>query len=475
MQPRQDHPRRRAEPVGNDPVNESVESLQKRFADVLDGDQIEMRADGFPQLDLHEPALVLLPKTAEQLSETLRCASASKTPIIPTGLGTALRLGNLPTASGAFLSTRLMNGIVDYEPRDLTVIAQAGLSIEMLQKTAAEEKQRLALDPPSAGTLGGLVAMDASGPLRDAYGSTRDLCLGVRAALADGTLVKGGGRVVKNAAGYDLTRLLVGSFGTLGVVYEAAFRLHPQPEKTAAVSAEFESWGGAFETAANLARSELEPEWLAVLRLDETSAPAAAVGFGGHPETVEYQTKRAQEIMSKEGPKALKTQPSSEGALETMRSRLSAALNDPIRMTCRVFAPLSALSEIVKAAERLRPASWQIRSLSGVGYAVFDDPSADTVRELRQEASERGGAVVVESAPIAVKREIDVWGPPTGPLSLMRAVKQKLDPHLLLNRGPLYKGAGQRRRPLNSPSPSFPLLQVKRAGIQKAVDAQRRF
>lgn len=421
-------------------MNESVESLQKRFADVLDGDQIETRADGFPLLDLHEPALVLMPKTAEQLSETLRCASASKTPIIPTGLGTALRLGNLPTAPGAFLSMRLMNAIVDYEPRDLTVIAQAGLPVETLQKTAAEEKQRLALDPPNAGSLGGLVAMDASGPLRDAYGSTRDLCLGVRAALADGTLVKGGGRVVKNAAGYDVTRLLIGSFGTLGVVYEAAFRLHPLPVKTAEVSAAFETWSGVFETAANLARSELEPEWLAVLRLDEESAPSAAVGFGGHPETVEYQTKRAEAIMSKGKPTALETKADSEPTRLQMRDRLNGALNDGNRMTCRVFAPMSAFAGIVQAAERLRPSAWQIRCLSGVGYAVFDNPSAETVHALRDETAAREGSAVIESAPVEIKREADVWGPPTGPLSVMRRVKLKLDPNRLLNRGRFLKG-----------------------------------
>ncbi len=421
-------------------MNESAESLQKRFADVLDGGQIEIRADGFPLLDLHEPALVLMPKNAEQLSETLRCASASKTPIIPTGLGTALRLGNLPTADSVFLSTRLMNGIVDYEPRDLTVIAQAGLPIETLQKTAAEEKQRLALDPPNAGSLGGLIAMDASGPLRDAYGSTRDLCLGVRAALADGTLVKGGGRVVKNAAGYDVTRLLIGSFGTLGVVYEAAFRLHPMPVKTAEVSAAFESWSGAFETAANLARSELEPEWLAVLRQDEESAPTAAVGFGGHPETVEYQTKRAEAIMSKGKPTALETKADSEPTRLQMRGRLNGALNDASRMTCRVFAPMSAFADIVQAAERLRPSTWQIRFLSGVGYAVFDNPSAETVHALRDETAAREGSVVIESASVEIKREADVWGPPTGPLSVMRRVKLKLDPDRLLNRGRFLKG-----------------------------------
>lgn len=426
--------------MGNDPVNESAESLKKRFADILDADQLETRAEGFPQLDIHEPALVLLPKTPEQLSETLRCASASKTPIIPTGLGTALRLGNLPTAPGAFLSTRLMNGIVDYEPRDLTVIAQAGLPIETLQTTAAKENQRLALDPPNAGTLGGLVAMDAGGPLRDAYGSTRDLCLGVRAALADGTLVKGGGRVVKNAAGYDVTRLLIGSFGTLGIVYEAAFRLHPMPVKTAEVSAAFESWSGAFEAAANLSRSELEPEWLAVLRLDEDSAPAAAVGFGGHPETVEYQTNRAQEIMSKSEPTALETKTDDEQTRLQMRDRLNGALNDANRMTCRVFAPMSAFAEIVQASDRLRPSAWQIRCLSGVGYAVFNSPSAEAAHALRDEAAAREGSVVIESAPVATKREADVWGPPTGPLSVMRRVKLKLDPDRLLNRGRFLKG-----------------------------------
>ena len=424
--------------MGHTSVTESLRSL---FAGVLDEDQIETQEEGFPPLDIREPALVLLPRSPEQLSEVLRAASKDAVPLIPFGLGSALHLGNLPTAKGALLSTRLMNKIVDYEPRDLTVIAQAGLPIRRLQETLAAERQTLAIDPPNGGSIGGAAAMNRSGPLRDGFGAPRDLCLGLRAALADGARVKAGGKVVKNVAGYDAARLFIGSFGTLGVIYEAAFRLHPIPETTAAAAAEYDNWADAFDAANRLTHSELEPRWLAVRN---ENGPSVAAGFGGTEEATAYQIERAAKLLAANSPRQVEIDPDDQARRTRMQERLRTAWSDPAMLTCRVSAPMSAFARLTEASSAYGPVEWVVRYLSGTGCALFPGGSAETAAALRQETAEAGGSLVVESCSNEIKRRIDVWGAPTGPLHLMRKIKRKLDPQALLNRGRFLRGLEDR-------------------------------
>ncbi len=127
------------------------------------------------------------------------------------------------------VSTLGLDRVIAYEPEDFTAVLQAGVSLSDAQATFAEAGQMLAIDPPGDGTIGGLFATADSGPLRHRYGAPRDLIIGVELALADGTVAHGGGRVIKNVAGYDLPKLAAGSFGTLGVITEVAVRLHPKP------------------------------------------------------------------------------------------------------------------------------------------------------------------------------------------------------------------------------------------------------
>src|SRR5436190_17022210 len=186
-----------------------------------------------------QPKLVIEPGAERELAEILRLSNEAGLAVIPRGNGTKLGWGNPPTSADLILSTTRLNEIIEHAWADLTVTVEAGCTIQRLQETLAQHGQRLALDPlwPEKATIGGVLSANDSGALRLRFGGLRDLIIGTTIALADGTLARSGGKVVKNVAGYDLSKLVTGAFGTLGVITSATFRLHPTPQIARTLSA----------------------------------------------------------------------------------------------------------------------------------------------------------------------------------------------------------------------------------------------
>src|SRR5689334_7408042 len=184
------------------------------------------------------PLVVAEPADERQTASVLRCANQAGLAVIPAGGGTKLEWGNPPRQADVILSMRRQNQILEHAWADLTVTVQAGCTLAELQRALAQHGQRLAIDPlwPERATVGGMLATNDSGALRLGFGSLRDLIIGVTLALADGTVASSGGKVVKNVAGYDLPKLATGSLGTLGVITQAIFRLHPLPQHTSTIS-----------------------------------------------------------------------------------------------------------------------------------------------------------------------------------------------------------------------------------------------
>jgi len=178
------------------------------------------------------PQAVALPGTVEEVAEVMRLAHREGAAVIPWGGGTGMGLGNLPRRYDIALSLTRLNAVVEHEPADLTATVLAGRTLADLQDHLSSVGQFLPLDPPSPAeaTIGGILAANAAGPARHAHGTARDLVLGLRFVQADGRVIKAGGKVVKNVAGYDMCRLLIGSLGTLGIIVEACFRLTPLPK-----------------------------------------------------------------------------------------------------------------------------------------------------------------------------------------------------------------------------------------------------
>lgn len=438
---------------------EHSDRMEALFTATLGADAVTVHAGGVAALGIEAPTACVTPTCAEQVADALRVASENDAVIVPTGAGSALSLGNLPHGDVVLLSTAGLNETVDYEPRDLTAIVQAGRTLAAVQEETGAEGQTLALDPWNAAytTVGGLVATNAGGPLRRAYGTTRDLCLGARVVLSDGSVVKCGGRVVKNVAGYDTTRLYVGSMGTLGVVVDASFRLHPTPEATAVVVGVGSNWADAVDLASRVVRSPVEPRFVELLDLGdphwsadgvESPAPAVVVGFGGSAEQVEHQTECTRETLAAGGSKDIRVD-DDDG---TWRARFADIVQEATEggaTVVRVNGVMTGVLPVMRVVSDLASVrdigvQWLCHYTSGVVYAVLSAPSASSVVDVlgraRREAAKLGASAVIESAPVEVRRGVDVWGPPTAPLDLMRQLKRRLDPTGTLNRGRFVRG-----------------------------------
>jgi glycolate oxidase FAD binding subunit len=362
---------------------------------------------------------VLAPADEAGVAEALRAASAAQRTVVVRGGGTKAGWGRTGREPDAELSTARLAGAVSHEPGDLICVAAAGTRLSDLQATlgtAEGHRQRLMLDPPYGDdqTIGGVVAANASGPLRTRYGAPRDLVIGARFVLADGTIGATGGRVVKNVAGYDLSKLLCGSLGTLAVLTQVAFRLHPVAEDARTVALDNAPAEALAAFAARLATAPVVPAACEVvwpgggllLRL-ESSAEGA-----------ERQAELAAELAP--GARVLDAHEASERWAAHARRPW-----DGDGCVAAVGVPPSRLVDLLRLAAEL-DAEVVLRAPIGVGEVrVAADPAA--VRTLRAGVEALGGHLALRrSTP-----ELDelVW-PALDPVAadLMRAVKAQLDP-----------------------------------------------
>ena len=330
--------------------------------------------------------------------------------VVPTGRGTKLSWG-MPVEPDVLLDLSAMDAVIDHQPGDLIVHVQAGATLAAVQEVVGRAGQRLALDETvPGGSIGGILATNASGPSRMHSGTARDLLIGVTVVRADGVVAKAGGRVVKNVAGYDLAKLMVGSFGTLAVITEAVFRLHPEPEVRRWVSVE----GDVAARAHAVVHSQAVP-WAV-----EVDGSTLTVLLGGHPDGVDARVRAVQSLV---GGSVSDAAPAWWGSYPWASGEIG------LKITCA----LSGLGEVLAAAGP------RVRGSAGVGvlYAVAD--GADDVERLRGVAGRHGGTVVVVEAPDQVKQEVDVWGPVPA-LDLMRRVKEQFDPERRLSPGRFVGG-----------------------------------
>ena len=405
------------------------------------------------------PEAAVLPGSVDEVAAIVAHAMETGVPIVPWGGGSAIDVGAPPARAGLVLVLTRLDALVEHEPGDLTATAQAGITIAALQAALRARGQWLSLDPPDAAlaTLGGVLAANASGPRRHLYGTARDLLIGVTVVTADGAVVRGGGKVVKNVAGYDLPKLFVGSFGTLGVIVEATVKLRPLPDAERLVAVRFERLQDAGAALRNLLGSDLIPN--AVDLLDGPSAgalglPAApatlAVGFDGLGEQVDWQVAELATVVVRCG--GAKPAPL---AAETW-ARLASASRDAFDTPAAVMT-LSVLPAVVAetmehgaqtARKRGLMSAWCAHA--GVGHltatlcadAPRPDPApiAAVLEEWRAAARAGGGHASVTWAPLPVKSALPVWDEAGAAGRLMKRIKAQLDPNNLLNPGRFVGG-----------------------------------
>lgn len=370
------------------------------------------------------------PTSTAEVAEVMRAAATAGESVVPTGAGTKLGWGNPPTSADILLDLSALDQVSEHASGDLIATVGAGTPLARLTEHVAAADQRLALDETVVGaTVGGTLATNTSGPLRMFAGTMRDLLIGVTMVRADGVVAKAGGKVVKNVAGYDVGKLLVGSMGTLAVVTEATFRLHPVPQTSCWVSVAARDAAHAAELTQAVLHSQTVP---AGLEVDATaSGVQVSVLVEGRPEGVAGRTAGLTELLP--GSETSEEPPAGWGRYpwDTADTHLG------IKVTFR----LSGLADLIEAAGELG-----LRGSAGVGVAYVAIPAERDITEiravltrLREAALRHGGSAVVLDAPCALKQQLDLWGPVPA-LDLMRRVKDEFDPEHRLSPGRFVGG-----------------------------------
>ena len=383
-----------------------------------------------------QPFFVAEPGSVEETSELLRFAADEGLAVSPRGGGTKASLGNPPRGLDLILSTARMNEVIEHVPGDQVVRVQAGIELQDLQDRLAGSDQMLGIDPPekdAGATIGGIVAANSSGPRRHRYGTIRDLIIGITVVLSDGTVAKAGSKVVKNVAGYDLSKLFTGSLGTLGVIAECNFRLHPRPKAARTVAAELESTQAAGEAAQAILHAQLVPSavelyWGEDERLLTLLIEGIPPGVEAQSDTVSYLLRGFGEVRTLTAEEADSLGP--PGAGDEVAIKISAP---PAELT-------GVLDSVLGACSR-RGVAPRVTGHAGIGVTYLalsgadEEAYAQIVDELREIWSRRGGNVVVREASPSFKERVETWGPLGSRLELTRRVKQKFDPRGIMNPG----------------------------------------
>ena len=381
------------------------------------------------------PSFVAAPSSTAEVSALLRAAASAGLTVVPRGAGTGLSWGLPPSSCDLVVEMRAMDEVLEHAAGDLVARVQAGATIGQLAVALASAGQQLALDAPAEATVGGVVAAGLAGPRRFRYGAPRDLLIGLVVVRADGVIAHSGGKVVKNVAGYDLGKLFTGSQGTLGLITEATFRLHPLPAAVAWVTAEFgpAERAEAVAAVASAASSVLVPS---AVELDWPGGSQRMLRVGvlleGTESGVAERAKQMSELLaSAGGPVAV-----SEAA-PARWGTLPAGVT-VVRVSFWVSALDSVLEALVSAGAEAGVRS-AVSGPAGAGalYACLDPDTSDDdavrfVGVLRGELAESRGAaprgsVVVLAAPPAVLAAAAAGGSVPG-AALMRAVRDQFDP-----------------------------------------------
>jgi glycolate dehydrogenase FAD-binding subunit len=369
---------------------------------------------------------------AEQIAEILRFADDNGIAVTPHGRGSKQSWGN-PVESGIRLDLGRMNKLREHAWQDMTCTVEAGCTWAAMQAELAQHGQMVALDPlwPERATVGGVVATNDGGSLRLKYGGLRDLIIGMTVVLADGTIAKTGGKVVKNVAGYDLHKLMTGSYGTLGVIIEVNFRLHPLETNVQTWTA-FATRPQQFEKPLrNLLDSQLTPSSVQ-LRLSDAECELD-VKVAAPAECMDEHESKLRNIF---GEMELKP---ADDAVWYQRELLH---NSPEVAVLKI----SALpSDLCRLASELR--SWaaknscdlalaaQANGLITVAFRSEPDHAIALIKQLRSRFRSTGGSVVVLQASSLPQAALDPWGRESDALPLMKEIKRRFDPNRILNPG----------------------------------------
>jgi glycolate oxidase FAD binding subunit len=393
-------------------------------------------------IDGIQAAGMVTPRDVSELAATLAAASRGRHATVISGGGSKLSWGRTPSQVDLVVSTRALNRLIAHRYGDLTATIESGATLADANRELARHGQWLPLDSPfPAATIGGIVATNDAGPLRHRFGTPRDLLIGVTLVLADGRVVKAGGTVVKNVAGYDLGRLVTGSFGSLAAVATATFKLSPLPAASGTVGVFYRERAALARDAQLLASNQFEFTAFDVQMTPGSHGPEyrLLVRVASSPAATEAQLAAVQQLVAGEAQII-----SGAPERDLWRDQVGAPwLGDAT--TIRLAWLPASLADVLTIFDRVSrdtgaTLTFTGRAAVGAGLVRVDgaaDATRSVVQQLRDD--EVVANVVVLRAPAAVKADVDVWGEPVDSAQVTRAIKDALDPAGVLNagRGPI--------------------------------------
>jgi glycolate oxidase FAD binding subunit len=420
----------------------TVDQLAQRLGSALGstGVSIDSASRAAHRIDRVTPALLVSPESTEQIAAVLRLCSEVGATMIPWGGGTAMAIGNPPRRADVVVKLNKLARVIEHDAANLTASVECGVTLTALQSAVAAQKQFAPINAPfpDRATIGGIVAGNLNGPRRSCYGGTRDLVIGIKVVVPSGEVIKAGGKVVKNVAGYDMSKLFVGSLGTLGIVTEATLRVAPIAESAATLVAD-----GALAQAATMireiSRSALLP-MAAFLRSDNSKASwRVAVWCEGFAASIERQLRELEAMTLSLG---MRSQVLQAQAHVELWDKLRDFPLSPNRVMYRVALPRAAVFAFLENSKERHPGEIVCDALMGTVWLSWPPREAAIQRfsALESLARQERGHAVLFAAPAALKAAVNVWGTSPATLSIMREIKHQFDPQELLNPGRFLGG-----------------------------------
>lgn len=386
------------------------------------------------------PSCIVYPHTQAELGAVIAQAYCNQWPVLMCGSGSKLSWGSLAKGIDIVISTIYLNQLINHAVGDLTVTVEAGIKFADLQNTLAQANQFIALDPtyPDDATIGGIIATANTGSLRQGYGSVRDQILGITFIRSDGEIVKAGGRVVKNVAGYDLMKLFTASYGTLGAVAQVTLRLYPIPQAsqtvvlTGDINAIFQAANTLRGSALTPTQADLISEQL-VFDLSVGKGLALIARFQSIPESVSEQSKQLLQMGEKLGLTGVTHTEENESDLWQRLRESMHNITQTLTITCKIgILPTAATDLFTQGAMGI------IHIASGLG--ILRCANEQEVLKMRNICENHSGFLSLLAAPNQIKEKIDVWGYNGNALSLMQGIKQKFDSKNILSPGRFVSG-----------------------------------
>lgn len=440
-------------------ANPLVSALKEMVGEanvIQDADRLKAYA-----VDGLTPGAVVSPGSVEEISKLLSYAALEKLAVLPRGNGTKMAAGGIPRKLDVVLSMLRMDRITGHDVPNLSLSVEAGITLASVQEKLAGTGKGsfVPLDPPytDQATIGGIIATNSSGPRRYLYNSARDLLLGLKAVTPGGDIVAFGGQTVKNVSGYDMTKLMIGSWGALGVITEITTKLLPLPEASATLLTSFDDLAKAGSLTRRILHSVLLPSAMELMdgkaasRFGVKAKYLAAFSLEGVEEAVERQVAEISEMAKKEGALEATIFKGEEDRAFWIRVR-DFALAAEASVILKSNFVISGQAEILGKYETMAQAAGVDCAFIGhagngilTGYVLESGggklgPVAELIGKFTAEAAKHEGNLVVESCPGELKRKISVWGLPRGDEALMRRLKEEVDPAGVLNPGRFVGG-----------------------------------